>query len=128
MKKSIITTLMIASLSVASAQYLGPQSEQSNPAGGGYQGPSLSQSITSVKEALTLRDDAYVKLRGKIIKHSHKDKYIFSDGTGDVTIEIDKDKWRGLEISENDLVEIIGEVDKDWNSVEIDVDYITKVQ
>ena len=126
MKKLAIATFMILSISTASAQYLGPQDDQNIP--GGYKGPSLSQSITSVQEAMTLRDDAYVKMRGKIVKHSHKDKYIFSDGTGDITIEIDKDKWRGLSVDADDLVEIVGEVDKDWNSVEIDVDYITKVQ
>lgn len=127
MKKLAIATFMILSVSTASAQYLGPQGEQ-NINQGGYSGPSLSQSITTVEEAKTLRDDAYVKMRGKITKHSHKDKYIFSDNTGDITIEIDKDKWRGLTVSEKDLIEIVGEVDKDWNSVEIDVDYITKVQ
>lgn len=127
MKKIAIATFMVLSLSTASAQYLGASGEQNIP-NGGYKGPSLSQSITSVQEAMTLRDDAYVKMRGKIIKHSHKDKYIFSDGTGDITIEIDKDKWRGLSVDADDLVEIVGEVDKDWNSVEIDVDYITKVQ
>lgn len=127
MKKVAILALMAMSVSLASAQYLGPQGEQQN-ASGGYNGPSLSQSITTVKEAMTLRDDAYVKMRGKIIKHSHKDKYIFSDETGTITIEIDKEKWRGLTVSDTDLVEIVGEVDKDWNSVEVDVDYITKVQ
>lgn len=127
MKKIAIAALMVTSLSIASAQYLGPQGEQNNP-NGGYQGPSLSQSITTVKEAMSLRDDAYVKMRGKIIKHSHKDKYIFSDGTGDITIEIDKDKWRGLVVNADDLVEIVGEIDKDWNSIEVEVDYITKVQ
>lgn len=126
MKQTVIAIIIATSLSVASAQYTGPQGNQNNK--GGYQGPSLSQTITSVKDAMSLRDDAYIKMRGKIVKHSHKDKYIFRDETGDITIEIDKDKWRGLIINESDLVEIVGEVDKDWNSVEIDVDYITKVQ
>lgn len=127
MKKTVIATIIAVSSSIASAQYLGPQDGQ-NSSNGGYQGPSLSQTVTSVKDAMSLRDDAYIKMRGKIVKHSHKDKYIFRDATGDITIEIDKDKWRGLSVNENDLVEIVGEVDKDWNSVEIDVDYITKVQ
>lgn len=127
MKKTAAIALIAMSVSMASAQYLGADGEQPNTRGG-YQGPTLSQSITTIKDAMTLRDDAYIKLRGKIIKHSHKDKYIFSDGTGNITIEIDKDKWRGLTVGPDELVEIVGEVDKDWNSIEIDVDYITKVQ
>lgn len=126
MKKLAFITLMTATLSLASAQYTGPQGETNT--NGGYNGPTLSQSITTVREAKTLRDDAHIKMRGKIVKHSHKNKYIFSDDTGELTVEIDRDEWNGLNLDANDLVEIAGEVDKDWNTVEIDVDYIAKVQ
>ena len=42
-------------------------------------------------------------------------------------MEIDNDKWAGQSISPADKVEIHGEVDKDWNSVEIDVDQVKKL-
>ncbi|WP_077927082.1 YgiW/YdeI family stress tolerance OB fold protein [Wohlfahrtiimonas populi] len=126
MKKLAFITLMAATLSLASAQYTGPQGDANT--NGRYNGPTLSQSITTVREAKTLRDDVHIKMRGKIVKHSHKDKYIFSDGTGEVTVEIDRDEWNGLNINADDIVEIGGEIDKDWNTIEMDVDYIAKVQ
>ena len=35
--------------------------------------------------------------------------------------------WNGVTVTPKDTVEIQGEVDKDWNSVEIDVKQIRKV-
>ncbi len=124
MKKLLLAIALTSGLVVsnAQAQYLGPVG------GGGYEGPSATQSILTVKEAEKLRDDAYVKLRGNIVQHINKDKYLFRDATGEIVIEIDRDKWRGLVVNDKDTVEIVGEIDKDWNSIEIDVDYITKVQ
>ncbi|WP_038927877.1 NirD/YgiW/YdeI family stress tolerance protein, partial [Yersinia pestis] len=36
--------------------------------------------------------------------------------------------WRGQTITPQDKVQIEGKVDKDWNSVEIDVKNITKIK
>ncbi len=94
------------------------------PLGGGFTGPS--QASVSVQEAKDLGDDAPVILTGKIEKSLGGEKYLFTDSTGSVTVEIDNDDWRGLTVSEKDTVEIRGEVDKDFTSFEIDVDSIMK--
>lgn len=52
---------------------------------------------------------------------------MLKDNTGEIAIEIDYDKWGGVNVGFNDLVEIKGEIDKDWHSIELDVDYIQKV-
>jgi uncharacterized protein (TIGR00156 family) len=91
---------------------------------GGYTGPGPG--IITVKEAMGLRDDANVALRGHIVQHLGKDKYLFKDDTGSIRVEIDHDKWEGQSVGPTDPVEIIGEIDKDWNSVEIDVDRVIK--
>lgn len=96
----------------------------SQPAQGGYAGPGPD--FATVQQAGKMRDDSHVSLRGNIIQHLGKDKYLFRDATGDITIEIDHDKWGGQNIGPEDAVEIYGEVDKDWNSVEIDVDRVVK--
>ena len=49
---------------------------------------------------------------------------MFKDSTGSVTVEIDDEDWRGLDVKPQDMVTIKGEVDKEMFSTEIDVDYI----
>jgi uncharacterized protein (TIGR00156 family) len=91
---------------------------------GGYTGPTVA--ANTVAEALKLKDDTPVVLNGKIEKSLGGEKYIFTDATGSVTVEIDNDEWRGLSINEKDLVEIRGEIDKDFMETQIDVDSISK--
>lgn len=120
MKKSfILASLLLASTSVF-AEFVGQTQTQQ----GGFNGPSISK--TTVERAKTLRDDTPVTLEGNIVEHLGKDKYTFRDQTGDITIEIDKNDWRGVSVSPSDKVAIHGEVDKDWSSVEIDVDSVVK--
>lgn len=94
--------------------------------GGGFSGPHMA--VTTVQQAKGMRDDALVTLRGNIIQHMGKDNYLFKDETGTIVVEIDHDKWNGQTVTPEDTVELVGEVDKDWNSVEIDVDRITLVR
>lgn len=93
---------------------------------GGFQGPSGS--VTTVANAKGLRDDTWVTLRGNIVERISDDKYTFKDASGTVNIDIDHKRWNGQTITPQDVVEIQGEVDKDWNSVEIDVKQINKVK
>lgn len=92
---------------------------------GGFQGPGPS--VISVERAKTLRDDAKVRLRGRIIENLGGDEYTFQDETGSVTVEIDHDLWAGQTITPSDVVELRGEVDKDWLSVAIDADSVRKL-
>lgn len=50
------------------------------------------------------------------------DDYIFRDSTGDITMEIDDDLWRGEVVTPETKVLIRGEVDKNWSEVTIDAD------
>ena len=89
---------------------------------GGFNGPGLS--AISVEDALKLSDDAAVVLEGKIEKSLGKEQYLFKDASGSVTVEIDDDDWRGLNVTPQDTVVIKGEVEKDMFETEIDVDVI----
>ena len=89
--------------------------------GGGFTGPSVE--VITVEQAKDLKDDTFVILRGNIKQNI----YVFTDNTGSVNIEIDEDEWNGLEVGPEDTVEIRGEVDKGWTTLEIDVDRISKV-
>lgn len=92
--------------------------------GGGFTGPGPA--LTTVKEAQGMRDDTRITLNGQIVQHLGGDRYLFKDHTGSIRVEIDDDEWMGQTVGPDDTVEIYGEVDKDWNSVEIDVKRLTK--
>ena len=91
-----------------------------NPAAGGFTGPSQA-AVTKHLSA-----DPSVVLVGKIEKSLGGEKYLFTDKTGSVTVEIDNEDWRGLSVNEKDTVELRGEVDKDFTSFEIGVDSVIK--
>ena|SRR5574344_738379 len=120
MKKSIlITSLLVVTTSLFSETVNQTQVQKS-----GFTGPTILKS--TIEKAKTYKDDMPVSIEGNIVEHLGKDKYLFRDSTGDITIEIDNENWNGMQISPKDKVTIHGEVDKDWMSIEIDVDSITK--
>ncbi|SEL91367.1 TIGR00156 family protein [Acinetobacter sp. DSM 11652] len=85
------------------------------------------QAITTVKSALTAKDDTPVKLKGYIVKATGDEKYQFRDSTGVITVDIDDELWQGKPISAKTPVVLIGEVDIDYKPakrVEIDVDQV----
>ncbi|WP_312585380.1 YgiW/YdeI family stress tolerance OB fold protein [Atlantibacter sp.] len=91
---------------------------------GGFVGPDTA--TTTVEQAKSLRDDAWVVLEGNIVRKVGKELYEFRDSTGTINVDIDDDHWGGVSVTPNDKVRIEGEVDKDWNSVEIDAKKVTK--
>lgn len=91
---------------------------------GGFIGPNAS--VTTVAKAKELKDDSWVTLTGHIEQRVGDDKYLFRDDTGAITVEIDNRRWNGQTVSPTDRVEIQGEVDKDFNSVELDIKQIHK--
>ncbi|HBC1013046.1 TPA: YgiW/YdeI family stress tolerance OB fold protein [Escherichia coli] len=86
---------------------------------GGFSGPS--QGLSSVAQAKSFRDDAWVILEGNIIRQVGHELYEFRDASGTVYVDIDDKYWMGQTVSPETKVRLEGEVDKDWNSVEIDV-------
>ena len=85
------------------------------------------QVTTTVKQALTLKDDTKVQLKGYVVKAVGDEKYQFRDNTGTITVDIDDELWQGKPISAKTPVTLIGEVDIDYKPmkrVEIDVDAV----
>jgi uncharacterized protein (TIGR00156 family) len=92
---------------------------------GGYRGPG-AVAIT-VAEAKNLRDYTPVILQGKIERFLGDEKYLFSDDSGNIVIEIDKRVWGSLSVNENDVVEINGEIDREFRGNEVEVKTIRKL-
>jgi uncharacterized protein (TIGR00156 family) len=91
----------------------------------GYRGPGAD--IVTVEAAKSLRDDFPVVLRGKIEKFLGDEKYLFTDDTGSIIIEIENRLWYGISVDQNDAVEITGEVDRGFKQTEIEVSNIKKL-
>ncbi len=116
MKKFTLAALAAATaISFSAAAYAANQ--------GGYTGPATN--VISVEQIQGLNDDTYVILQGNITQALGDEMYVFSDGTGTINVEIDDDDWNGLNVGPNDLVVIRGEIDKNGNVVEVDVDEVT---
>ncbi len=85
------------------------------------------KTVSPVRQVLEMKDDSYVTMQGHIIKQTGKEKYLFQDSTGSITVEIDDEDWNGTSVSPSDTVEITGEVDRNFFSSEVDADIIKKL-
>ena len=129
MKKVLLSSVLVLSLFGAGFQDAKTPANQGNYGGnyGGFTGPQ-GQGANTVAGALKARDDTMVTLKGNIIRQVAHEKYEFKDSTGVIIVEIDDDKWYGLSVGPNDVVEIYGEVDSEiYRKNEIDVKFIKKV-
>lgn len=88
-----------------------------------YLGPNQATVLTTVAEILKKPvDDQEVVLEGHITKKIKKNHYEFKDNTGTIRTEIDQKYFYNTKITDKTLVEIYGEVDKDFlRTPEIDV-------
>jgi len=68
--------------------------------------------LVTVAEALRLRDDAPVIMQGRIERHIRSEYYMFADETGNMRVEIPPRIWGNLRVTQDDLIEITGVVDR----------------
>ncbi|RYF01478.1 MAG: NirD/YgiW/YdeI family stress tolerance protein [Comamonadaceae bacterium] len=99
------------------------------PALAQYTGPSATPAYRNVGEVLKNPvDDAKVAFTGHLLRKVSNDKYIFSDGTGEIRVDIDDKHFPPTPIDEKTKVQIRGEVEKDFlESPEIDVESLAVV-
>jgi uncharacterized protein (TIGR00156 family) len=102
MKKKLFFAFLIVSIVLGVTAYVQAQ---------GFVGSSAH---TTVAEAHRMRSDTQVVLTGHIVRHIRSEYYLFRDDTGEIRVEISRRAWAGLSVTENDLVEIRGEVERDW--------------
>ena len=88
-----------------------------------------SVSIESVEDVKTKSDDTIVVMQGQIAKALGDEKYLFTDKTGEIIIEIDNEDFDGMTVSAGEIIEITGEVDKDlMKPAKVDVKSIKKIK
>ena len=72
-------------------------------------------------------DEMDVTMRGRITKMLGQDKFIFEDETGTIVVELDDDKdWSYIQ--KDQLIDIHGEIDRDANSIKVDVKDATALE
>jgi len=125
MKKISMATIVCALFAGAANADFEPNKPQTVSPAGGFVGGT--ETIVSVKQVKEMRDDVPVVVKGHILQRMGDEKYLFEDATGSITVEIDKDEWRGQTITPNDEVKLYGEVDAGIFKTEIDVDYVEKM-
>lgn len=77
--------------------------------------------VITVEAARDMPDETVVRLQGRITSRVDDEEYLFRDATGEVQLWVAPDVWRGVEVSSQDQVEIIGDVDRDLLGTEINV-------
>lgn len=88
-----------------------------------YVGPSTTLNYKNVGEIIKNPvDDTVVVLSGHLLRKVGKEKYIFSDGSAEIRVEIDTKLFPATPVSDKTKVQITGEVEKEFmSSPEIDV-------
>ena len=109
--KFIVSALLSIGVSLAASSAMAQYTGSSAPSGA-FQGPgNASDYPMTVADILRNPVDALqVTLRGNIIRKIGGDKYAFSDGTGEIRVDIDHSEWPAEPVNEKTTVEIIGEV------------------
>jgi uncharacterized protein (TIGR00156 family) len=115
MKRKIFVCLLVALAFIGSMVH----------AQEGYRGPGAN--AVTVETAKGMRDDTPVTLRGKLEQFLGDEKYLFTDETGSIIVEIDNRLWRGISVDENDTVEIVGEIDRGFTKIEVEASSIKKI-
>ncbi len=122
---SIFTIGMILAAGAANAGFVEESVTAVSSNGGFIEGVETIYTTSQVKE---MRDDTPVVVKGKILKRTGDEKYLFQDGADTIIVEIDDDDWRGVNVTPTDIVILRGEVDKGIMTTEIDVDYVELVK
>lgn len=93
------------------------------PVAAQYVGPSAVGEASVAAILQNPIDDQDVQLTGNLVRKTNHEKYVFSDGSGEIVVEIDAKRFPDQPIDEKTKVEITGEVDTGFSRApEIEVD------
>ena len=120
MKKFALAAILALSTTSAFAGFNGNTTPN-----GGFQ--SGTQSAISVKQALKAADNSMITLEGNITQQIDDDEFWFTDGTGQIRVEIERQVWIGLNVGPNDKIRIFGKLDNEvFDRAELEVLRIEK--
>ena len=92
---------------------------------GVYTGPSSVQLQTTKQLLGTGKDNQKARLHGRIASYDGGGRYTFADACGRLQVKISLDHFpSGHNVSAEQNVELVGEIDKDFRKLEFDVDQV----
>lgn len=104
----------------------------STPVLAGFRGPSDALEIVrNVQAAVQAPDMTTCVLEGHIVRHTEKNRYMFQDAGGTMTIDIPPHVFGQLDVTPDDTVRITGEIGRkknaDASDLHLRVRYIEKI-
>ncbi|HIF6625656.1 NirD/YgiW/YdeI family stress tolerance protein [Serratia ureilytica] len=84
--------------------------------------------FTNVEQAKALPDDTWVILEGRLNQPAGDGRHEFHDASGSIYVDITKNHWQGQVIAPTDRVFIEGEVKRNREYVEINVNKLFVVK
>jgi uncharacterized protein (TIGR00156 family) len=120
--------LLLAAIS--SAAFISAASIDASAQFVGSGNPATAETKWTVAEILKNGiDDQRVVIRGNVLRRLYGDKYMFSDGTGEIRVDIDQEEWPKEPVTDKTTVELIGKIDTEWSRpTEIDVKVLRVVK
>nr|WP_014343647.1 NirD/YgiW/YdeI family stress tolerance protein [Aliivibrio fischeri]AEY78233.1 Protein ygiW precursor [Aliivibrio fischeri] len=126
MKKIILLAALVSSSVFANNHVI---NQPVNAQQGGFSGPTQGiNTVKSVLDAGMFSDDTPVSLTGYLVASLGGEMYTFKDNTGTIHVEIDHDKWFGLQATPTTKITIYGDIDKEFNYTKVDVDRVSLAQ
>ena len=126
MKKILLLATLISSSVFANNQVI---NQPLNAQQGGFSGPTHGiNSVKAILDAGMFSDDTPVMLTGYLVASLGGEIYTFKDNTGTIHVEIDHDKWFGLQATPRTKITIHGDIDKELNYTKFDVERVSLAQ
>lgn len=92
------------------------------PATAQFSGSKRTPDVTKVEQVRTARHGERVSLKGSLTKEVRMAQYLFKDKTGEVRVRIQRELWRGREITAKTLLRLRGKIQSDVRGRFVNVD------
>nr|WP_280518977.1 NirD/YgiW/YdeI family stress tolerance protein [Shinella curvata] len=92
------------------------------PATAQFSGSKRTPDVTRAEQVRTARHGERVSLKGSLTKEVRMAQYLFKDKTGEVRVRIQRELWRGREITAKTLLRLRGKIQSDVRGRFVNVD------
>ena len=87
-------------------------------------GKQITKPVTNVSDISNMAEDTIIYVQGNLTQNLGDEMYIFTDDTGNITVEIDDNLMQGQTFTPNMAVIITASIDKEGNVTSLDAEEI----